>query len=421
MDDSETTVTASAADHKGNEHEATHKAPITVASADEEDCDETAQNKAPVTVAGGWQGLDIVNQEKEEQEEGASNDNETTKAVAPCRLQCLARLATRYPRTYHIVAKILLPLFVIIMLCFLCGAILVNLESDQEIKSNDQALGDIAIRISRINEIAQAARMSPVLCLESYQGDLTNRTNLEQHMHECGQSLPDRVEETVQELTDEQESNVFGALTFNWITCGDDRAGASQTNTVQTTWEADLQTLQKEYQAQGMSEIEAKKRAFTEAQGHVSCEENYGAGALFWLTIATTIGYGNVVPVTPGGRALVYTLGFISILIFTALIGQAGYVCVVIADDFFIRCRMKRLVDGVVAAFFWLAVLCIWLLVIAGVAMSYTEKRTNGLVSAQLNNAFWFSFVSISTVGMLTCDFQCCHVTILSSHCYSVG
>lgn len=95
----------------------------------------------------------------------------------------------------------------------------------------------------------------------------------------------------------------------------------------------------------------------------------------------------------------IYSLVFISILIFTALVGQAGYICLVIADDFFQRRRMKRLAKGITSCLFWFSILCLWLLVIAGAAMAYTERRSGGNVAAHLNNAFWFSFISISTVG----------------------
>lgn len=152
--------------------------------------------------------------------------------------------------------------------------------------------------------------------------------------------------------------------------------------------------------SQGLNETEARAKAFEEATGHESCRVNAAAGALFWLTVATTIGYGNTSPGTPGGRALVYILGFVSILVFTALIGKAGHVCIVITDDFFERRRLlKRLSKGITACLFWFSVLCLWLLVIAGVAISYTDKRTGGALRAALNNAFWFSFVSITTVG----------------------
>ena len=57
-----------------------------------------------------------------------------------------------------------------------------------------------------------------------------------------------------------------------------------------------------------------------------SCEINTAGGAVFWFTIMTTLGFGNTAPITEGGRAMVYTLGFVCILVFTAIIGQAGCV-----------------------------------------------------------------------------------------------
>jgi hypothetical protein len=43
---------------------------------------------------------------------------------------------------------------------------------------------------------------------------------------------------------------------------------------------------------------------------------------------------------------LIYTFGFLSIIAFTALIGQASYVILVIVDDFFRQIRLGFLTRG---------------------------------------------------------------------------
>lgn len=280
---------------------------MTSSAASDDSSDPEHYLHAPVTVTGGWQGLDVV-QRSEESDEEEMNRNENDYDE-PKEANLWNRVGTRFPRAFHVFWKVLIPLFVIIMLCFLCGYFLVLLESGAEKQANDEALADIANRAMKISRIAQAARMAPSLCLEAYQGDITNRTELEQHMKDCGQRLPDLVEDALNELP-LFELDVFDSLTFNWIVCGEESKHVAQVETVSDTWERKVENLTTEYEAHGMNATEAKTRAIEEASAQDVCTVNTAAGALFWLTIATTIGYGNTVPITKGGRALVYTCGF---------------------------------------------------------------------------------------------------------------
>lgn len=362
------------------------------------------KQKAPVTVAGGWQGLDVVNHGVDDSNENEaseiSNENEATASNnKSTRCRWLKKLAERYPRSSHILWKVLVPLFVIIMICFLCGFFLVQLESEGEKEANDAALKDISRRVVKIRQIRETARNAPIICLDAYQGDLGNRTALEEHMKQCGKRLPDSVENTLETL--EAEELVYESVTFDWIVCTENTDQTAQAKAVGDAWTAQVDALVQEYRDQGMNETEALELAIDQASSGEPCRLNVAAGALFWLTIATTIGYGNTVPATRGGRALIYTLGFMSVLIFTALIGKAGYICLTIADDFFLRFRrLKPLSKGVMACVFWFAILCLWLLVLSGVGLAFARNRSpETLDQPSLNNAFWFSFISISTIG----------------------
>merc|ERR1711957_1139995 len=63
--------------------------------------------------------------------------------------------------------------------------------------------------------------------------------------------------------------------------------------------------------------FEAALKELEEDDGHLNCRPSTLGGAIFWFTIMTTIGYGNTAPETQGGRALVFTFGLLSILLFT--------------------------------------------------------------------------------------------------------
>jgi hypothetical protein len=54
----------------------------------------------------------------------------------------------------------------------------------------------------------------------------------------------------------------------------------------------------------------------------------------FWFTVMTTIGYGNMVPESEGGKIMVFTLGFLCILLFGVASARAGYVIASLLHDF---------------------------------------------------------------------------------------
>jgi len=130
----------------------------------------------------------------------------------------------------------------------------------------------------------------------------------------------------------------------------------------------------------------------------------------------TTVGYGNTAPSTRGGRLLVYTLGFVSIIAFAAILGSAGYVMLTICDDFFLRVRLKRLADGFLSALFWLSAMLLWFCFVAFIFRVGYERRfpVKEGITVQLDGAsilyqappfsfsdgFWFSFITGTTVGL---------------------
>lgn len=138
--------------------------------------------------------------------------------------------------------------------------------------------------------------------------------------------------------------------------------------------------------------------AWNDADGHSECSASTLGGAMFWFTVMTTIGYGNASVLTVEGRCLVYTAGFVSMLLFTAVIGQAGCVMVAVCDDYFKRSKYtRRLVSGWAASLFWLACYYLWNLVFGAIVIAYWKQRLGQELI--LRDAFWFSFASTTTIG----------------------
>lgn len=111
----------------------------------------------------------------------------------------------------------------------------------------------------------------------------------------------------------------------------------------------------------------------------------------------TTIGYGNTAPTTDGARAMVYTLGFLSILLFGAVSAKAGKIVTVIADDTFDRLKLTKINLPWVATLFWGALYYTWMCAIASYAVWWKEHTLDQEMIYK--DAFWFSFISTTTVG----------------------
>jgi hypothetical protein len=97
--------------------------------------------------------------------------------------------------------------------------------------------------------------------------------------------------------------------------------------------------------------------------------------AWFWFTVMTTIGYGNQAPETMGGRALIYSLGFLSILAFAGILAAAGNIASHIFDDAVNRIKVHSLTTPWVACVVWGAVYYSWMGIIAAQTKRWKEKE----------------------------------------------
>jgi hypothetical protein len=88
----------------------------------------------------------------------------------------------------------------------------------------------------------------------------------------------------------------------------------------------------------------------------------------------TTIGYGNQAPDTTGGRAMVYSLGFLSILAFAGILASAGTIVSVVFDDAVKRIKVQSLTTPWVACCVWGSIYYLWMLLIAAYTQTWKEK-----------------------------------------------
>ena len=258
-----------------------------------------------------------------------------------------------YPRTYNWLAKILLPLFVLIGMAFLCGYFLVLLEGPGEMDANDGLIAsyaDFAVRISNDPVLDNSTYIE--LCVATI--DMTdNIDGIAEQLRDCAARFVGT------------DAEVSAAVTFNWISCSRDgkpQQREEQVFVVLKAWMASYRDIVLEQmETENATFVEAHMLAIQSASGHDGCRINTAAGALFWFTVMTTIGYGNVAPVTRrGGQGLVLSLGFVSILSFTAIIANAGRVFLAVMDDFFLRIKSPALTKGIWSSLFWLSAWWLW-------------------------------------------------------------
>jgi hypothetical protein len=108
--------------------------------------------------------------------------------------------------------------------------------------------------------------------------------------------------------------------------------------------------------------------------------------------------YGNATPSTVGGRLLIYTLGFITIIAFIALNANASFILATIVDDSLIRLGLRRLTKGFGAVLLWLLLTILWMLVVAFSFRALSYWRIG--VRLSLSDAYWFSYITATTVGL---------------------
>ena len=110
-------------------------------------------------------------------------------------------------------------------------------------------------------------------------------------------------------------------------------------------------------------------------------------------------GYGNTAPATTGGRALVFTIGFCSILVFAVVLRNAGTIVTAICDDGVDRVRfLSVLQNDWLMCLFWGVLYYSWMAVVAWKTDLWKEERLGEEFS--FRDAYWFRYVVMVMVGL---------------------
>jgi len=384
-------------------------------------------------------------------------------------VKVIQSVAVRYPNTAAICCLILLPMLFLIGLSFLSGFILARLEIDIEIDSNHEFLRQpfyTAADVYAFHDVHDAYKnnaecfsnytapvgpsfdrshmsanmeacissgQSTAECFTNYNAPVRpsfNRSHINAHKDTCLKSFQNDTQNGLYELVSKmittQILNSTGELSFNWMICANSdvieksrRSNPDWTlqqinaDHVLSKFSQSIFSLLSSYTEtkQSLSSEEVVSLAVKNARGHDDCKVNTSGGAMFWFTTMTTIGYGNTVPVSDGGRAYVCIIGFLSLLLFAAVTGEAAFVSLVLFDKFVSK-RVPRLKEGLTAAIFWCICYFIWNFIVGANIISIYRKGSDNL---DLKDAYWFAYITTTTIG-----FGDYYLPPLSLHWYNI-
>jgi Ion channel len=328
-----------------------------------------------------------------------------------------ASLASKFPRLYYFFVQLVLPLEICIGMSILFGWGLATLESAEEMFRNDASIVErysaYDTYVARKTALHAALAEAPETCLVGYNQSIfpteTGVTRDVLHtLLTCAANQAEMAHEDIF-LSLEDYIGTQLPLTFYWTNCPRDYEVAQETKSIYlqqsshylNDWLRSFQQRFYELKETTPGNLShALTTALDEATGSEQCSVHTAGGALFWFTFMTTIGYGDETSLSSdGGRYLVYTFGFISIMACLALNGAAGFILMTIIDDFLHRIRMSRFTKGPLAVLFWLCLFVSWSLVVALSAWGFMKNQTE-FTGFTLSDSYWFAYITLTTVGL---------------------
>jgi hypothetical protein len=333
---------------------------------------------------------------------------------ALCSSRCCRSFAKSWPRLHAFTTQVILPLILVVFICFFCGWLMVIVESEQEIVSNDAIIAERFNASVQVHVLAEKVEDTPRYCLETFNDTAFVRESFVMHFDECTEQLAFEAAKLRDDIVDLLWSrDSLANVNFGWTVCNLPRSRRdfeSLTKFFAASWidsflslldiEPVTNTTRDEVLNASRSDGYLYEEALKAATGRNECSHHIAAGTLYWFIVMTTIGYGNVAPVTKTGRRLVFSLGFVSIIVWGAITAEAGSVCLAICDDFFLRWRRLRcLAMGWTAWLFWLCMFYLYIFVLSCIILALEDGILEGDDFGK-QEAFWFSFISVTTVGL---------------------
>lgn len=107
---------------------------------------------------------------------------------------------------------------------------------------------------------------------------------------------------------------------------------------------------------------------------------------------------GNTAPTSVGARAMVFTLGFFSIVLFAGVLAKSGRIVVAILDDIAQRSHLSRINKPWFGVLFYGLLYYLWMIFIASYYQYWNNERLEEDIHYE--DAYWFAYISTTTVGL---------------------
>lgn len=221
-------------------------------------------------------------------------------------------LKLRFPRMYYFTLRVVLPCWLLVGLTLLFGHIVALNETDGEQTVNDQILANAVISNFTYKEYADEARdetlHAPTDCLDRYvqdvQDQIYNITDLSLYLSSCAEEKaqaayppPEYFDHVLQWNGYDTDGTGVDALTFDWTTCPREEEGApndkfaAQFLYVRDAWMKSFESFVAEYKEMGGTiDKNTYSMLANRATGHGECDVHSAGGAIYWITVMTTIG-----------------------------------------------------------------------------------------------------------------------------------
>ena len=291
-----------------------------------------------------------------------------------------------------------------------------TMESPGEIRDNNAAVAGTFSAYSEYLERQKNIRTSissiPELCINNSNASSflydslspSERSDFTNNVTQCANSKAD-VNFSIVEFYPDFFESATPELSFDWTSCGRmELSNGSQSDKMKqfkqfvTDFAIDFLKIMNT-SIDGLYHFNNTEivLALSQASGAQSCGPHYVGGAWIWFTLMTTIGYGNAVPSTIGGQVLCYTIGFLTIIGFVGLNSTASAYMLTVVDDMLLRLKLESLTKGMASVLLWFCMCVVWMLVLALVVSHWLIIRSD--YDLALSDAFWFSYITITTVG----------------------
>lgn len=234
----------------------------------------------------------------------SDSDSDESDTPHHSSLNCIDRTEKKCPRFWNIVVVIMTPILLLICWSMFCGYFIAVLESDAELKANDDAMLAHIKYHNDLGAIRDSVKNAYDGCLETFIAEspsveALNSTALMAFMAECT-STSDEMSHSNELVEDMREASFHDltkkTLSFNWMKCtssvgvnsNSDNTWQQQGHIFASEWSNSSFSLAEGYTLEGNTTSRVPHMIpAPNVNMSDSCKVNTAGAGMFWFTIMT--------------------------------------------------------------------------------------------------------------------------------------